>query len=71
MNRFFTLLLVASCLTAFGQVTYPYNPDGNADAFIGVTDGVTRPNQGSYNEIKPCTHSDTLEPSMFSSEQGR
>ena len=38
MNRFFTLLLAASCLTAVGQVTYPYNPDGNADAFIGVTD---------------------------------
>ena len=38
MNRFFTLLLASSCLTAFGQVTYPYNPDGNADAFIGVTD---------------------------------
>ena len=31
MNRFFTLLLAASCLTAVGQVTYPYNPDGNAD----------------------------------------
>ena len=38
MNRFFTLLLAASCLTAVGQVTYPYNPDGNADALIGVTD---------------------------------
>ena len=38
MHRFFTLLLAASCLTAVGQVTYPYNPDGNADAFIGVTD---------------------------------
>ena len=38
MNRFFTLLLAAYCLTAVGQVTYPYNPDGNADALIGVTD---------------------------------
>ena len=38
MNRFFTLLLAAFCLTAVGQVTYPYNPDGNADALIGVTD---------------------------------
>ena len=38
MNRFFTLLLAASCLTAVGQVTYPYNPDGNADALIGITD---------------------------------
>ena len=38
MNRFFTLLLAASCLTAVGQVTYPYNPDGNADTLIGVTD---------------------------------
>ena len=38
MNRFFTLFLAASCLTAVGQVTYPYNPDGNADTLIGVTD---------------------------------
>ena len=38
MNRVFTLLFTASCLTAVGQVTYPYNPDGNADALIGVTD---------------------------------
>ena len=38
MNRFFTLLLAASCLTAVGQVTYPYNPDGNADGDITVGD---------------------------------
>ena len=38
MNRFFTLLLAAFCLTAVGQVTYPYNPDGNADGDIAVGD---------------------------------
>lgn len=38
MNRFFTLLFAASCLTAVGQVTYPYNPDGNADGLITVID---------------------------------
>ena len=38
MNHFFTLLLAASCLTAVGQVTYPYNPDGNADGDIAVGD---------------------------------
>ena len=38
MNRFFTLFLAASCLTADGQVTYPYNPDGNADSLIGASD---------------------------------
>ena len=38
MNRFFTLLLAASCLTAVGQVTYPYNPDGNADGSITTYD---------------------------------
>ena len=38
MNRFFTLLLAVSCLTAVGQVTYPYNPDGNADGDIAVGD---------------------------------
>ena len=38
MNRFFTLLLAASCLTAVGQVEFPYNPDENGDGFIGVVD---------------------------------
>ena len=38
MTRFLTLLLAASCLTAVGQVTYPYNPDGNADGDITVGD---------------------------------
>ena len=38
MTRFLTLLLAASCLTAVGQVTYPYNPDGNADGDIAVGD---------------------------------
>ena len=38
VNRFFTLLLAATCLTAVGQVTYPYNPDGNADGQIAVGD---------------------------------
>ena len=38
MNRFFTLLVAASSLTAVGQVTYPYNPDGNADGDIAVGD---------------------------------
>ena len=38
MNRLLTLLLAASCLTAVGQVTYPYNPDGNADGDIAVGD---------------------------------
>ena len=37
MNRFFTLLLAAFCLTAVGQVTYPYNPDG-VDGDIAVGD---------------------------------
>ena len=40
ISRFFTLLITASCLTALGQaqVEYPYNPDGNSDGMIGVTD---------------------------------
>ena len=32
------VLLVTTCLTAVGQVTYPYNPDGNADGGIAVGD---------------------------------
>ena len=40
MNRFFTLLLAASCLTAVGQTEYPYpyNPDGNNDGYISLND---------------------------------
>ena len=38
MPRLFTLLLAISSLTAVGQVVYPYNPDGNADTLIGVSD---------------------------------
>ena len=43
MNRFFTLLLAASCFTAVGQqdsweYPFPYNPDGNQDGFIGLND---------------------------------
>ena len=38
MNRFFTLLLAASCLTAVGQVTYPYNPDEDGNGQIAVAD---------------------------------
>ena len=40
MNRFFTLLLAASCLTAVGQTEYPYpyNPDGNNDGHISLND---------------------------------
>ena len=40
MNRFFTLLLAASCLTAAGQTEYPYpyNPDGNNDGYISLND---------------------------------
>lgn len=36
MNRFFTLLLAASSLSAFGQL--PYNPDANDDGHIGAVD---------------------------------
>ena len=43
MNRFFTLFFAASCLTAVGQqdlweYPFPYNPDGNADGYIGLND---------------------------------
>ena len=40
MNRFFTLLFAAFCLTAVGQTEYPYpyNPDGNNDGYISLND---------------------------------
>ena len=38
MNRFFTLLLAASCLTVVGQVEFPWNPDTNDDGIVGAED---------------------------------
>ena len=40
MKRLVTLMICAVSLGAAAQstITYPYNPDGNADALIGVTD---------------------------------
>ena len=58
MNRFFTLLLAASCLTAVGQVTYPYNPDSDSNGLIGAEDlmsflsfynGIFEPNSVEYS----------------------
>ena len=55
MNRFFTLLLAAFCLTAVGQVTYPYNPDedGNGQIAVGDLQGIlaTYGNEFSPSEI--------------------
>ena len=55
MKRFFTLLLTASCLTAVGQVTYPYNPDedGNGHIAVGDLQGIlaTYGNEFSPSEI--------------------
>ena len=38
MKRLIALMMCAVSLGAAAQITYPYNPDGNADALIGVTD---------------------------------
>ena len=38
MKRLLALMLCAVSLGVSAQVTYPYNPDGNADTLIGVTD---------------------------------
>ena len=40
MKRLVTLMMCAVSLGAAAQstITYPYNPDGNADALIGMTD---------------------------------
>ena len=40
MKRLVALMMCAVSLGAAAQstITYPYNPDGNADAIIGVTD---------------------------------
>ena len=40
MKRLVALTMCAVSLGAAAQstITYPYNPDGNADAIIGVTD---------------------------------
>ena len=55
MNRFFTLLLAASCLAAVGQISYPYNPDedGNGQIAVGDLQGIlaTYGNEFSPSEI--------------------
>ncbi len=38
MKRLVTLMMCAVSFGAVAQITYPYNPDGNADTLIGVTD---------------------------------
>jgi hypothetical protein len=38
MKRLVAFMLCVLSLGAAAQITYPYNPDGNADALIGVTD---------------------------------
>ena len=38
MKRLLALMMCAVSLGVTAQVTYPYNPDGNADTLIGVTD---------------------------------
>ena len=38
MKRLVALMICAVSLGAAAQITYPYNPDGNADSLIGVSD---------------------------------
>ena len=38
MKHLYFFILAMACLSASGQITYPYNPDGNANGLIGVTD---------------------------------
>lgn len=38
MKRLIALTMCAVSLGAAAQITYPYNPDGNADSLIGVSD---------------------------------
>ena len=64
MNRFFTLLLAASCLTAVGQSDCPNPYDGNGDGAVTVSDlldllglfGDTDiDSDGIYDSIDYCT----------------
>ena len=38
MKHLLTMLALTLGIGANAQVTYPYNPDGNADSLIGVSD---------------------------------
>lgn len=38
MKRLLSLMLFFVSLVSVAQITYPYNPDGNADSLIGVAD---------------------------------
>ena len=55
MNRFFTLLLAASCLIAVGQVEFPWNPDSNGDELIGAVDLLALlSDYGLDHEVQTC-----------------
>ena len=38
MKHLYFFILAMACLSASGQIIYPYNPDGDANGLIGVTD---------------------------------
>jgi hypothetical protein len=38
MRYLITVVIAALSLNAFGQLTYPYNPDGNEDSLVSVID---------------------------------
>ena len=62
MNRFFTLLFAASCLTAVGQVTYPYNPDedGNGQIAVGDLQGILATYGNAFSPSEILVDGETL-----------
>ena len=62
MKQFFTLLLAASCLTAVGQVTYPYNPDedGNGQIAVGDLQGILATYGNAFSPSEILVDGETL-----------
>ena len=62
MHRFFTRLLAASCLTAVGQVTYPYNPDedGNGQIAVGDLQGILATYGNAFSPSEILVDGETL-----------
>ena len=63
MNRFFTLLLAASCLTAVGQSSYDSSADSNGDGCVQLDDLLNI--LGSYGSCVDLNFDCTLASQLF------
>ena len=64
MKLLASLLVALWTLTATAQINYPFNPDENADAFIGTPDlmeffNFSRRDSGAFDTLEPVSEANT------------